>query len=350
MFVDQARIVVAGGRGGNGCVSFRREKYVPRGGPDGGSGGNGGSVHLVADRSLKGLNSFRFNKRFEADRGRHGEGGNRTGRSGRDLVLKVPPGTVVLDAERTTILADLLHEGNQVRVAAGGRGGRGNTSFATSTHQAPRESEPGEPGEACTIQLELKLIADVGIIGFPNSGKSTLIARISAARPKIADYPFTTLEPNLGVVDLGQFRSLIVADIPGLIEGAHKGMGLGLQFLRHIERTRVLIHLVDLSDMAERDPVDNLRVIEIELAAFSEALARKPQIVAANKLDAMQSSNRLRALEKHCAGAGIPFIGISAVTGRGIRELLELVWHQVERTGHPQPASETGDRLAGRRV
>ena len=326
MLVDQARIVVAGGAGGNGCVSFRREKYVPRGGPDGGPGGDGGSVYLLADPSVKALNAFRYKKRFVAPRGRHGEGSDRAGRGGADLEIRVPPGTVVLDENGATVIADLVRQGDRVLVAAGGRGGRGNAAFATSTHQAPRRAEDGTPGEERPILLELKLIADAGIVGFPNAGKSTLIARVSAARPKIADYPFTTLEPNLGVVDLDGDRSFVVADIPGLIEGAHTGLGLGMKFLRHVERTRVLVHLVDVSDASGRDPVRDLEVINGELGAFSPDLAAKPQVVAANKIDAVTDRGRLKALEARCAAAGVPFFRVSAVSGKGVRELLEGVW------------------------
>jgi GTP-binding protein len=333
MLVDHARILVIGGRGGNGCVSFRREKFVPRGGPDGGPGGDGGSVYLVVDRSLKALNAFRYKKRFVADRGRHGEGSGRAGRDGEDLVIRVPPGTLVRDGLEEEIVADLIVEGARVQVAAGGRGGRGNASFATSTHQAPRESEPGAPGEERALLLELKLIADAGIIGFPNAGKSTLIARISAARPKIAGYPFTTLEPNLGVVDLGEFRSFVVADIPGLIEGAHEGAGLGIQFLRHVERTRVLLHLIDVSEASGRDPLRDLEVIDGELRAFDADLAARPQIVVANKIDALQDARRLSPLEARCAEAGTPFFKISAVSGAGVRDLLEEVWRAVQGTG-----------------
>jgi GTP-binding protein len=344
VLVDQARIVAVGGRGGNGCVSFRREKYVPRGGPDGGNGGTGGSVHLVCDPSVKALNAFRYRKRFDADRGRHGEGSNRAGRSGKDLLIRVPPGTVIFREDGSTVEADLTRPDQKVRVAAGGRGGRGNAAFATSTHQAPREAEPGEPGEERALLLELKLIADIGIIGFPNAGKSTLIARISAARPKIADYPFTTLEPNLGVVDLGEFRSFVVADIPGLIEGAHTGQGLGIRFLRHVERTRALIHLVDLSEMSGRVPLSDLAVIDGELAAFSPELAAKPQIVAANKIDTLSDRGRLRALESHCARVGRRFVAVSAVTGKGIRDLLEEVWKLIAKGGRPSAPSSAGGR------
>ena len=325
MLIDQAEIVVVGGDGGNGCVSFRREKYVPRGGPNGGPGGDGGAVYLVADASLKGLNTFRFRKRFEAMRGRHGQGSDRAGHGGEDLHIRVPPGTVVRD-EAGTILADLSRAGDTVLVAEGGRGGRGNAAFATSTHQAPREAEPGTPGEERRLKLELKLIADVGIVGFPNAGKSTLISRISSARPKIAAYPFTTLEPHLGMVDLGEFRTFVAADIPGLIEGAHHGQGLGIKFLRHIERTRVLIHLVDVSEMSGRDPGSDWEIVNGELRAFSQDLADKPQIVAANKVDALADRTRLKGLKARCDVAGIPFLAVSVVSGEGIRELLEEVW------------------------
>jgi GTP-binding protein len=330
MFVDQARIVVRGGHGGNGCVSFRREKFVPRGGPDGGQGGHGGAVWLLADASLKALNSFRFVHTYEADRGRHGEGSNCTGRDGQERIVRVPPGTVVLAEDGTTQLADLLHEGDRYLAAQGGRGGRGNSSFATSTHQAPRECEPGRPGEERVLYLELKLIADIGLVGFPNAGKSTLISRISAARPKIADYPFTTLEPNLGVVDLGQFRSLVVADIPGLIEGAHTGHGLGIKFLRHVERTRVLLHLVDVSELTSRDPRHDIEVINGELRAFSETLAAKPQILVATKTDTRPSPERLKIVEDEARRLGVPFHAISAASGEGVKALLEAAWPIVQ--------------------
>jgi GTP-binding protein len=330
MLVDQAEIVVVGGRGGNGCVSFRREKYVPRGGPNGGPGGDGGSVYLVADRSLKGLNAFRYKKRHAAPRGRHGEGSDRAGRDGTDLVLRVPPGTIIFDEDGARI-ADLVNEGDKVLVAAGGRGGRGNAAFVSPTHQAPREAEPGRPGEERRLRLELRLIADVGLIGFPNAGKSTFISRVSAARPKIADYPFTTLEPNLGVVDLGGFRTFVVADIPGLIEGAHGGAGLGTKFLRHVERTRLLLHLVDVSDATGRDPARDLDVILEELRAFSEGLASKPQIVVAAKIDVVQDPERVTRLRRRSAALGLPCAAVSAVTGEGVRELLETAWSSLGR-------------------
>jgi GTP-binding protein len=345
MLIDQAEIVVTGGRGGNGCVSFRREKFVPRGGPNGGPGGDGGSVYMVADPSLKGLNAFRYKRRFEAERGRHGEGSDRAGQDGEDLYIKVPPGTVVQESSGA-LLGDLSHTGDVVPVAAGGRGGRGNAAFATPTHQAPREAEPGTAGEERRLVLELKLIADVGIVGFPNAGKSTLISRISSARPKIAAYPFTTLQPNLGVVDLGEFRTFVVADIPGLIEGAHHGQGLGMKFLRHIERTRVLIHLVDVSEMSGRDPVSDLDIVNGELRAFGSDLASKPQLVAASKIDVLADRNRLLLLKTRCAQAGVPFHAVSAVSGEGLRDLLEEVWSMLAALGDSAAGTAAGPREA----
>lgn len=345
MLIDHARIVVTAGRGGNGCVSFRREKFVPRGGPDGGNGGTGGSIYLLCDPSVKGLNTFRYRKKFTADRGRPGEGSNRSGRNGKDLLIRVPPGTTISTEDGAELVADLTRPQQKVLVAAGGRGGRGNAVFATSTHQAPRESEPGAEGGERVLLLELKLIADAGIIGFPNAGKSTLISRVSAAHPKIADYPFTTLSPNLGVVDLDELRTFVLADIPGLIEGAHTGQGLGVQFLRHVERTRLLIHLVDVSEMSGRDPVHDLEVINGELAAFSEALAAKPQIVVANKIDALTDRTRLKALESHCAAAGLPFVAISGVSGKGIRDLLEEIWKWVSGSNRGAAARPTEGKV-----
>src|ERR1700758_3345092 len=279
MFVDEAKIYVKAGNGGNGCMAFRREKYVPHGGPSGGDGGAGGSVILEATQHDNTLLRYRFNREFKADRGRHGEGSNRTGHSGGDMLLAVPVGTVVIDEDSGERLADLTRPGQQVTVARGGRGGRGNQHFAKPWHQAPRESEEGQPGEERHLRLELKLLADVGLVGFPNVGKSTLISRISAAHPKIADYPFTTLEPQLGVVSMDDYRSFVVADIPGLIEGAHLGHGLGTQFLRHIERTRLLAHLVDVSESSGRDPVQDFETVMRELASFGEDLAKKPMLV-----------------------------------------------------------------------
>src|SRR5918996_398937 len=283
MFVDEVEIHVAGGHGGRGAMSFRREKFVPRGGPNGGDGGPGGSVFLVANANLNTLLSYRFQKKFEAGRGGHGEGSNRTGKTGEDIDLQVPIGTVVYErrGEEMLQIADMTEDGQRVLIAKGGLGGHGNASYATSTNRAPRKTQPGLPGEEKELRLHLKLLADVGLVGFPNAGKSTMISRISAARPKIADYPFTTLEPNLGVVEAGEYRSFVVADIPGLIEGAHEGAGLGIQFLRHIERTQLLAHLVDVSESSGRDPVSDFEIVMRELESFSEDLAGKPMILVA---------------------------------------------------------------------
>jgi GTP-binding protein len=331
MFVDEVDIHITAGRGGRGCLAFRREKYVPRGGPSGGDGGHGGSIYVVASPHINTLINFRFHPEFEAQKGGNGEGSNRTGRNGGDLELAVPVGTLVYDRTGApeiapTLLADLAHAGDRVLVAKGGRGGLGNAHFATSTNRAPRKVQPGEEGEEKWLRLELKLLADVGLVGFPNAGKSTLISRISAARPKIADYPFTTLTPNLGVVSLSDDRSFVVADVPGLIEGAHRGQGLGHQFLRHLERTKVLVHLVDVSGASGRDPVEDMDVIRRELELFAPALAAKPQIVAANKIDALDDPDRIRAVEQRAAALDLPFFRISGVTGAGVPELLEAVW------------------------
>jgi GTP-binding protein len=331
MFVDEAKISVKAGDGGNGCVAFRREKYVPRGGPSGGDGGRGGSVYLEANPNDNTLLRYRYNREFKADRGRHGEGSNCTGVSGDDAILKVPVGTLVFDATGNVLLADLKRPGQRLLVAQGGRGGRGNQHFAKPWHQAPREKEEGEPGEERNLRLELKLLADVGLVGFPNAGKSTLISVISAARPKIANYPFTTLEPNLGVVnadggtgghgtELG--RTFVVADLPGLIEGASQGAGLGIRFLRHVERTRLLVHLVDTSDTAEMDPVKAFEIIEGELGAFSEKLLEKPMIVVATKLDATTGRTKLEELQKFCKKKRLEFHVISAAAGEGVKELV----------------------------
>src|SRR6516225_7056667 len=314
MFVDEAKIRVKAGDGGNGCVAFRREKFVPRGGPSGGDGGHGGDVIVESSERHNTLVHFRFNPEYKAERGRHGEGSNKTGREGDSIALKVPVGTILYDEESGERVHDFSRADERIVIARGGRGGRGNARFATSTHQAPREHEEGQPGEERVLRLELKLLADVGLVGYPNAGKSTLISRISAARPKIADYPFTTLEPNLGVVSLEDRRSFVVADIPGLIEGAHLGHGLGTQFLRHIERTRVLAHLVDVSDASGRDPVHDFEVVMEELRSFSEDLAAKPMIVVATKLDAAQSPERLASLRRLARKRSLPFFKISSVT------------------------------------
>jgi GTP-binding protein len=334
MFVDEAKIYVKAGDGGNGCVAFRREKYVPRGGPSGGDGGRGGSVYLEANPNDNTLLRYRYNREFKGDRGRHGEGSNCTGVSGDDMVLQVPVGTLVYDEDGASLLADLRKPGQRVLVAQGGKGGRGNQHFAKPWHQAPREKEEGEAGEERRLKLELKLLADVGLIGFPNAGKSTLISVISAARPKIANYPFTTLEPNLGVVnadggtgghgtELG--RTFVVADLPGLIEGASEGAGLGIRFLKHVERTRLLAHLIDTSDMAEMDPVKAFEIIEGELGAFSETMLDKPMIVVATKLDATTDHSKLEELRAFCSKKGLEFHVVSAPTGNGVRELVRAM-------------------------
>jgi len=343
MFVDEVDIRVTAGDGGRGCLAFRREKFVPRGGPSGGDGGQGGSIYLVASPHLNTLINFRFHPEFHADRGGHGEGSNRTGHNGEDLDLDVPVGTVVFEKRPDGGLeqvADLTAIGQRVLVARGGRGGRGNAQFASSTNRAPRRVEPGTPGEEKQLRLQLKLLADVGLVGFPNAGKSTLISRVSAARPKIAEYPFTTLSPNLGVVGLSDDRSFVVADVPGLIEGAHEGHGLGHQFLRHLERTKVLVHLVDVSSATGRDPVADFEIIRRELALFpppgaedtglsTGLLADKPQIAAANKIDALDDPDRLQALAAHLESIGVPMFAISAVTGEGIDPLVEAMWRAV---------------------
>jgi GTP-binding protein len=320
MFIDEVRIRVKAGDGGNGCLAFRREKYVPRGGPSGGDGGRGGDVVFVASEHHNTLLHFRFNPEHEAERGRHGEGSQRTGREGASKDVPVPVGTVVYDQDTGEQLHDFTQAGERFVIAKGGRGGRGNQHFATSTHQAPTEHEPGFPGEEKRLRLELKLLADVGLVGFPNAGKSTLISRISAARPKIADYPFTTLEPNLGVVSVGD-ETFVVADIPGLIEGAHLGHGLGVQFLRHIERTRLLVHLVDVSEATGRDPAEDFRVVMEELEGFSADLVRKPMFVVASKVDVAQDPGRIEELRALAAAKHLPFYEISSVTGQGIEDL-----------------------------
>src|SRR6184192_2648346 len=322
MFVDEIDIFVKGGDGGAGCVSFRREKYVPHGGPDGGDGGDGGSVWLEADPSLTTLLDYHYKRHYHAERGQHGEGSNRHGASGGDLVLKVPLGTVVADRDTGERLGDLTSAGQRILAVRGVRGGRGNARFATATNRAPRRADLGRPGAERWLHLELKLLADVGVIGFPNAGKSTLVSRLSAAKPKIADYPFTTLQPTLGIVRVDEDRTFVIADLPGLIAGAAEGKGLGIRFLRHTERTRVLVHLVDLDPGLERDPVEDWRAIQRELAEYSAELAARPQIVAGSKAELPDTAARRAALERFCRAEGLPFHAISSVTGLGLPELV----------------------------
>lgn len=326
MFVDSAKIYVEAGRGGSGCMSFRREKYVPKGGPDGGDGGHGGDVILEVDKNLRTLLDFQMRKHFRAERGEHGKGANKTGRNGREIIIRVPPGTVVRNAETSDILVDMVIVGEQFVVARGGRGGWGNARYVTSTHQAPREWEPGELGESMWLMLELKLLADVGLVGMPNAGKSTLLSRISAARPKIADYPFTTLTPNLGVVRYRDSQSFVVADIPGLIEGAHQGRGLGIDFLRHIERTAVLVILIEA---VSENMQATYEALLAELQGYDAKLLAKPRLVAVTKMDLSEDKNIgadfLRRLNH-------PACRISAVTGEGLPELLDLMWKAVNQT------------------
>jgi GTPase len=351
VFVDEAKISVQGGDGGNGCVAFRREKFVPRGGPSGGDGGNGADVYLEANPHDNTLLRYRYNREFRADRGRHGEGSNCHGRSGIDMVLKVPVGTIVYDADSGEQLFDFTAEGQRFRAARGGRGGRGNgnPAFVRPWHQAPREHDDGRPGEERHLRLELKLLADVGLVGFPNAGKSTLISRISAARPKIAAYPFTTLEPHLGVVSAdpgsapGSGRIFVVADVPGLIEGAHQGAGLGTRFLKHVERTRLIAHLVDTSDANDRDPIRDFEIIEHELASFSPALAQKPMIVVATKLDATTDRAHLDALRAFSAVRGLEFHAVSSASGEGIPELVRAMADALDRMPKPVRAAAPDD-------
>ena len=345
MFVDEVDIHVEAGHGGRGCLAFRREKFVPRGGPSGGDGGHGGSVYFVASPHINTLINYRYHPKSDAEPGEHGMGSNCTGSAGKHLELAVPIGTLVyeknVDPENPeppyTLLADLSAEGQRVLVAKGGRGGMGNARFATATNRAPRKVQPGEEGEIKDLRLELKLLADVGLVGFPNAGKSTMIARISAARPKIADYPFTTLVPNLGVVRISEDRSFVVADVPGLIEGAHRGLGLGHQFLRHLERTKLLVHLIDMSGGTGRNPVEDLDTVRKELELFAPTLAAKPQIVVANKMDAFDPSNEeaLEALETRAKKLKLPFLRVSGVSGQGVPELLEAMWRGLAASREP---------------
>jgi GTPase len=324
MFVDQAEITLLAGRGGNGCLSFRRESRVPKGGPDGGRGGDGGSIYFLSDHRVKSLSYFRFHPIMKAERGRHGQGSNCNGKRGDDLVLRVPVGTIIKKEKET--LFDFMKSGQKYLAAKGGKGGRGNASFVSSTNQAPRKHEKGREGEEVKLTLELKLIADVGLVGFPNVGKSTLISKISAAKPAIADYPFTTVVPHLGVVDVDEFNSFVVADIPGLIEGAHRGHGLGIKFLKHIERTRLIVHIIDVSPYTQRHPLDDFFTVRKELRKFNQSLLRRPQIIVANKIDLLdENKQRLNEVKDFARRERIPFFAVSALKKEGIEELVSAV-------------------------
>lgn len=346
MFTDYAKIIIKSGDGGNGAVSFRREKYVAAGGPDGGDGGRGGSIYFIVDPDSNTLVDFRFKKKFKAENGKNGEGARRYGKSGEDLYVKVPIGTLIKDVETGKIIADLSHKGQKELILPGGRGGKGNSHFATSTRQAPRFSQDGEKGIEKEVILELKLLADVGLIGFPNVGKSTFLSKTTSANPKIADYHFTTLEPNLGVVKNDYGESFVIADIPGIIEGASNGTGLGLQFLRHIERTRLLLHVIDVSGIEGRNPVDDFKTINEELKSYSEKLSKRKQIIVANKIDSMQDENLYNDLEKLAKENNMEIFKISAVTGEGISELLKRVSQVLKEL----PKEELYDEVEDKKV
>jgi GTP-binding protein len=331
VFVDEVSVTVKAGRGGDGSCSFRREMFVPRGGPDGGDGGDGGDVIFTASQRLTTLLDLRYQRHYEAEDGKPGSGSNCTGRRGKSVEILMPVGTVVYDLPTGDILADLVADGESVTVARGGKGGRGNSHFATSTNRVPTQFEHGTSGEAFELRIELKLLADVGLIGFPNAGKSTLIAAISAARPKIADYPFTTLVPNLGVVRYAEDRSFVVADIPGLIEGAHEGKGLGIQFLRHIERTSLLLHLIDVSEAAVQDPIDSFDIMRQELAAYDPGVAKRPFAVVPTKIDALGDGSRLSSLRSLCRRRKIPCVPVSSATRAGLTELITFVGQRIEQ-------------------
>lgn len=330
MFIDRVKIRVKAGDGGNGVTAFRREKFIPRGGPSGGDGGVGGDIWLVADEGVNTLLHLRYNPEHKAERGRHGEGSNRSGRDGESITVKVPVGTQIFDSEGEDLIYDFTEPGQRFLAAKGGKGGWGNQHFATPTNRAPKYHYTGRPGEERELQLELKLIADVGLLGFPNAGKSTLISVISAAKPKIADYPFTTLEPNLGVVSISEFKTFVMADIPGLIEGASEGAGLGDRFLRHVERTKLLLHLVDVSSISGRDPVEDYETINRELKNYNPELAERPQIIVATKLDALDEPERLESLRQKAIEDGKEFLEISAVTNRGTQELVFAVAQKLD--------------------
>ena len=343
MFVDEARIRVKAGDGGRGCVSFRREAHVPRGGPDGGDGGDGGNIYVVASRSYRTLGDQRYRQHYRAEHGAHGRGKTMHGRRGAELIISVPLGTTIMDADTGELLADLIDDEQRVLVVRGGRGGRGNARFATATRQAPRIAQPGQKGQELLLQLTLKLLADIGLVGLPNAGKSALLCRISAAQSKVAEYPFTTLTPHLGTVEIDSLGSFVVADIPGLIEGAAAGAGLGIRFLRHIERTRLLVHVVDVSDDA-RDPLDALSVVEGELQAFDPRLLQRPRVIAANKID-LPHGPHLAAISAHCIEGGMYLFPISAVTGEGVERLVQYLADQL-KTVHGSQLTVHGSEIA----
>ncbi len=327
MFIDQATITVKAGKGGNGVVSFRREKFIPKGGPDGGNGGRGGSIIFRADRQLTTLMDFRYKRAYKAEEGENGMGSNKTGKSADDVVIRVPAGTLIKDAESDDVCVDLVDDGQEIVIAKGGRGGRGNAEFATPTIQAPRRATKGDPGEERIIQLELKLLADVGLVGFPNAGKSTLISTISAAKPKIADYPFTTLIPNLGIVSYSTYKSFVVADMPGLIEGAHAGKGLGIEFLKHIERTRLLVILIECT---AEDLKEQYAILLNELKSFNESMLKKPRMIAISKMDLADAAAR-KKIRAAKFPKTIPVMPISSATGEGLKELVDVIWKKLSK-------------------
>lgn len=333
MFIDSTDIFIKSGDGGDGLVSFRREKYVPDGGPDGGDGGKGGSIIFEVDEGLNTLNDYRYKRKYVAENGENGGARNRFGKDGKDLILKVPEGTIIKDKETGKVIADMSHENRRIVLLKGGKGGKGNQHFATSTNQAPKHAQPGQDGIELFVTLELKVIADVGLVGFPNVGKSTLLSRVSNAKPKIANYHFTTLSPNLGVVDLPETNGFVIADIPGLIEGASEGIGLGHEFLRHIERTRMIIHVVDAASTEGRDPIEDIKVINEELKAYNEELASRPQVIAANKIDVLYGDDQIEVIDKlkqEFEPKGVKVFPISAVSGAGIKELFYYVKEQLD--------------------
>lgn len=348
MFIDRVKIRIKAGDGGNGVTAFRREKFIPRGGPSGGDGGVGGDVWMESDEGLNTLLHLRYNPEHKAERGRHGEGSNRFGRDGESITVRVPVGTQVFDAESEELLFDFTEAGQRYLAAKGGKGGWGNSHFATPTRRAPKFHYTGRPGDERELQLELKLIADVGLVGFPNAGKSTLISVISAAKPKIADYPFTTLEPNLGVVDLGDFRTLVVADLPGLIEGASEGVGLGDRFLRHVERTKLILHLVDVSSISGRDPIEDYEIINRELSNYNPELGERPQIVVATKLDALDEPERLEKLRERVEADGKVFLEISSVTNLGVKELVNTLSRRLDRQAEEEAEAAIEAEDAGK--